>query len=352
MSQIISKISIKNSSGTGYDTRDIGAKGQNVKVGYDASGKVILDVDSQTPDTTKQLTKVLQDAESNISNLNKDKAPDNHAWSDADSGVNHGLADGTHYGHIKTGNGLTNNAGAVSVAYGTTANTACQGNDSRLSDARPASDVYSWAKASSKPSYSWNEIGSKPSYADQLELSGNTLSSKNSLGSPEGFISGISFYEGNFNLGTFHGGVSAAYISSEELAVDSGGTIKLGDHYVYAEEKGTWTPINTVSGSTDTSVYRFKDSEYRKIGDIVILTTTATPTNHETESAAEPTILGDSFPFSPRHIVSAFATSATGASSIGTRNTSGQFKFGTYNFIGASNGITDVQVTIIYQNRK
>lgn len=26
----------------------------------------------------------------------------------------------------------------------------------------PASDVYSWAKASAKPSYSWNEIGSKP----------------------------------------------------------------------------------------------------------------------------------------------------------------------------------------------
>lgn len=46
---------------------------------------------------------------------------------------------------------------------GTTADTACAGNDSRLSNARPASDVYSWAKASSKPSYSWNEIGSKPS---------------------------------------------------------------------------------------------------------------------------------------------------------------------------------------------
>ena len=27
----------------------------------------------------------------------------------------------------------------------------------------PASDVYAWAKASSKPSYSWSEIGSKPS---------------------------------------------------------------------------------------------------------------------------------------------------------------------------------------------
>lgn len=46
---------------------------------------------------------------------------------------------------------------------GTTANTACAGNDNRLSNARPASDVYSWAKASSKPSYSWSEITSKPS---------------------------------------------------------------------------------------------------------------------------------------------------------------------------------------------
>lgn len=46
---------------------------------------------------------------------------------------------------------------------GTTADTACAGNDSRLSNARPASDVYSWAKSSSKPSYSWSEITSKPS---------------------------------------------------------------------------------------------------------------------------------------------------------------------------------------------
>ena len=42
---------------------------------------------------------------------------------------------------------------------GTTADTACAGNDSRLSNARPASDVYSWAKASSKPSYSKSEVG-------------------------------------------------------------------------------------------------------------------------------------------------------------------------------------------------
>lgn len=42
---------------------------------------------------------------------------------------------------------------------GTTADTACAGNDSRLSNARPASDVYAWAKANSKPSYSKSEVG-------------------------------------------------------------------------------------------------------------------------------------------------------------------------------------------------
>ena len=42
---------------------------------------------------------------------------------------------------------------------GTGANDACAGNDSRLSNARPASDVYSWAKASTKPSYSYSEVG-------------------------------------------------------------------------------------------------------------------------------------------------------------------------------------------------
>lgn len=46
---------------------------------------------------------------------------------------------------------------------GTTADTACAGNDSRLSDSRPASDVYSWAKASTKPSYTYSEVGAAAS---------------------------------------------------------------------------------------------------------------------------------------------------------------------------------------------
>ena len=42
---------------------------------------------------------------------------------------------------------------------GTGANDACAGNDSRLSNARPASDVYAWAKASTKPAYNKAEVG-------------------------------------------------------------------------------------------------------------------------------------------------------------------------------------------------
>ncbi len=60
------------------------------------------------------------------------------------------------------GNGLNISSGILSVGYGSVAGTACQGNDDRLSNSRPASDVYAWAKQSAKPGYSWNEIGLKP----------------------------------------------------------------------------------------------------------------------------------------------------------------------------------------------
>lgn len=53
---------------------------------------------------------------------------------------------------------------------GTTADTACAGNDSRLSNARPASDVSAWAKASTKPTYTMEEIGSKPQHLHQHHI--------------------------------------------------------------------------------------------------------------------------------------------------------------------------------------
>ena len=48
---------------------------------------------------------------------------------------------------------------AFNKNFGSAAGTVCQGNDSRLSNARPASDVSAWAKAATKPTYTPTEVG-------------------------------------------------------------------------------------------------------------------------------------------------------------------------------------------------
>lgn len=48
---------------------------------------------------------------------------------------------------------------AFNKNFGTAAGTVCQGNDSRLSNARPASDVSAWAKKPNKPTYTPTEVG-------------------------------------------------------------------------------------------------------------------------------------------------------------------------------------------------
>lgn len=48
---------------------------------------------------------------------------------------------------------------AFNKNFGTAAGTVCQGDDSRLSNARPASDVSAWAKEPNKPTYTPTEVG-------------------------------------------------------------------------------------------------------------------------------------------------------------------------------------------------
>lgn len=48
---------------------------------------------------------------------------------------------------------------AFNKNFGSAAGTVCQGNDSRLSNARPASDVSAWAKKPNKPTYTPTEVG-------------------------------------------------------------------------------------------------------------------------------------------------------------------------------------------------
>ena len=53
--------------------------------------------------------------------------------------------------------------GSQSVSHANTAGSVAWSNVSGRPSSMPASDVYAWAKASSKPSYSWSEISGRPS---------------------------------------------------------------------------------------------------------------------------------------------------------------------------------------------
>jgi hypothetical protein len=75
----------------------------------------------------------------------------------------------------------------VSLAYGTAANTVCQGNDGRLSDSRAASDVSAWAKAGTKPSYSVGEVSgaaptASPTFTGNITLPGGKWETGGNVG--------------------------------------------------------------------------------------------------------------------------------------------------------------------------
>lgn len=57
----------------------------------------------------------------------------------------------------------SSNIGSQSVSHANTAGSVAWSNVSGRPSSMPASDVYAWAKASSKPSYSWSEISNRPS---------------------------------------------------------------------------------------------------------------------------------------------------------------------------------------------
>lgn len=80
---------------------------------------------------------------------------------------------------------------AFNKDFGSLAENVCQGNDSRLSDARPASDVSQWAKESTKPSYSASEVGAASTYHSHSDyesaFSKNSAFNKN-FGSSAGTV--------------------------------------------------------------------------------------------------------------------------------------------------------------------
>lgn len=148
-------------------------------------------------------------------------------------------------GGVKTGTGITNSSGTISVTYGTAAGTACQGNDSRLSNSRPASDVSAWAKASTKPTYTWTEITSKPSWI---------------------------------------GSSKPTYTASEVGALASGGTA------VNASKVANSFIFKVAGGSTEgTNLYTFNGSAAKTINVVAGSNVTLTPTAGQLSISAKDT---------------------------------------------------------------
>lgn len=98
------------------------------------------------------------------------------------------------------------------AGYADSAGSVTWSNVSGRPSSMPASDVYSWAKASSKPSYSWGEIGSKPSTFTPSSHTHNYAGSSSAGGS----ANSLSYFQNtsSTNVGQAEGGSNAiAYIS-------------------------------------------------------------------------------------------------------------------------------------------
>lgn len=154
------------------------------------------------------------------------------------------------------GTGLSLSGTSFSVKYGTAAGTACQGNDSRLSDSRPASDVYSWAKASSKPSYSWSEITSKPTFATVAtsgkysDLSGKPTipTNNNQLTNGAGYITSSGSISGNAATATKLATARTLWGQSFNGTANVGGTIT--GSYFKINDTSTNPYLQLTQGST------------------------------------------------------------------------------------------------------
>ena len=85
--------------------------------------------------------------------------------------------------YVLTGGGGHKAISTLSVSYASnagSANSVAWSNVSGRPSSLPASDVYAWAKASTKPSYSWSEISSRPTKVSQFTNDNGYITSSGS----------------------------------------------------------------------------------------------------------------------------------------------------------------------------
>ena len=121
----------------------------------------------------------------------------------------------------------------------------------------PASDVYDWAKASSKPSYSWSEINNKPSTFppehhthNYLPLSGGALTGTLDLSSSS---SSIKFTSSN-KTAYYVTNIESGSVTLSGMNTASSGTRRTISVNFHNGDKGdgTWYVVATAKGPSST----------------------------------------------------------------------------------------------------
>lgn len=131
---------------------------------------------------------------------------------------------------------------------GTGADDACAGNDSRLSDSRPASDVYSWAKEANKPSYSYSEIGYTANIASN---SSTTLTIDGSIPlhviTTTANITAITFTDGTIPADGHSCHLIITGTSAYTVAINNNATMSTVDNVAYTSVCPEYTNITDLS---------------------------------------------------------------------------------------------------------
>ena len=182
-------------------------------------------------------------------------------------------------------NPVTNNLTVNVTGNAATASSVAWGNVAGRPSAMPASDVYAWAKASSKPSYSWGEITGKPSTFTPASHSHNYAGSSSAGGNANAAVKlatarkiGSASFDGTADITLSQMGlnVSVEITKANYLAKKKAGTLNANTYYNVIDEYDSANVINDSSVTANSTFSSTKSEKtYAKKSTLVNTTLTA-----------------------------------------------------------------------------
>lgn len=165
------------------------------------------------------------------------------------------------------------------------ASSVAWGNVAGKPSAMPASDVYAWAKASSKPSYSWGEITGKPSTFTPASHSHNYAGSSSAGGNANAAVKlatarkiGSASFDGTADITLSQMGlnVPVEITKANYLAKKKAGTLNANTYYNVIDEYDSANVINDSSVTANSAFSSTKSEKtYAKKSAIINTTLTA-----------------------------------------------------------------------------